>query len=500
MTPPPIVFAGMGPGARGWVTPAVAAQLVGADCIYCDDASAELVAEVVLEADHPVAVETIGADAADNARRILQAAREGARVVRACVGDGTSFRPVDAEIEALLRAKVPFVVLPGVGWESALCAATGITLTKSSDASPSFAMLEVTEGHLGLFDWAKLATSTDTLIVRTAGSVMGDLVAALMGEGRSPEAPAAYVRDLGRPTQVVERGPLRTMASRGAKVGGVGFFVLGPTVGRSPSFDAFTTRPLFGRRILTTRSLEQSRVWAEKLERAGAVPVVVPLLEFQAPADPVALRAALDAMADYDWVLFSSANGVRSTFENLSAMGRDARAFGRSRVGVVGPETASELATRGIRADRVADDFRGEGLAKVLLAEAEGARALLLRAEVAPDVLPNTLREAGWTVDIVPAYRTAQPAGAAERLRTLLEVRKVDAVTFTSSSSVDNFCDALGDDAPSLLSNAAVACIGPVTAQRSIERGLAVDVVAPQSTTTGLLQALERHFFANFAK
>ena len=249
------------------------------------------------------------------------------------------------------------------------------------------------------------------------------------------------------------------------------------------------------------RAREQAGGTAAQLREEGAEPVVVPTIEMGPPSDPGPLARAVEELAAgrYDWVAFTSANGVLRTWEALAASGRDARAFGRARLAVIGPATASALEKYGLRADLVAKEFRGEGLAEDMvrvLAGAGRSRVLLARAARARAVLPMALREAGCEVDVVTAYETHPPAPATlESLVRDLETRRIDAVAFTSSSTVDHLCDLLGARAASLLEHARIACIGPVTADTARSRGLRVDVVAAEYTVSGLVHALAETSF-----
>jgi uroporphyrinogen III methyltransferase/synthase len=257
-------------------------------------------------------------------------------------------------------------------------------------------------------------------------------------------------------------------------------------------------RPLFGRRVAVLRMVGQASETGELLRSRGADPWVVPTIELHPPEDREALRDALRRLGDYDLVAFTSVNGVERAFEELGELGLDARAFGRSRVAAIGDGTARRLADRGIRADVVAKVFRGEGLAESILewlGDARGKRVLVPRALEAREVLPEMLRQAGAQVDVVAAYRTLAPAP--ESLQSLvgaLEAGRVDAVLLTSSSTVTNLCQALGEGYLRLLGRTCVASIGPITSARARELGLEVGVEAEKFTIAGLVDALERYF------
>jgi uroporphyrinogen III methyltransferase/synthase len=248
----------------------------------------------------------------------------------------------------------------------------------------------------------------------------------------------------------------------------------------------FERRPLFGRRIVVTRTRQQASALSRALRDVGADPIEVPVIEIADPADGgAALRHAVARLATYDWIVVTSPNGAARLGRALDAAHLDARAFGAARVAAIGPATAAALRPLGVRADLVPERFVAEALLDALTDAAGPGRLLLARAEVARDVLPDGLRARGWEVDVVDAYRTV-PATVTDRQRA--GVADAEVVTFTSSSTVDRFVDAVGIDAVP----AVVACIGPVTAQTARDHGLSVDVVAEVHTVPGLVDALVR--------
>jgi len=260
-------------------------------------------------------------------------------------------------------------------------------------------------------------------------------------------------------------------------------------------------RPLLGKRVLVTRPRDQSAAAAALLQELGAEAVVVPTIEIFPPADPAPLaRALLDLLAGaYGWVAFTSANGVEHTWRALTLSGRDARAFGSARIASIGPATSRALESHGLRADVVAREFRGEGLADEMIAAIGSAgspgRVLVARAARARDALPDALRAAGCQVDVVAAYETRAVRGEAlAGLASDLALGRLDAVLFTSSSTVDSLCDALGAQAPGLLAHPRIASIGPVTTETARARGLRVDVTAAEYTLPGVVRALAESY------
>jgi uroporphyrinogen III methyltransferase/synthase len=276
--------------------------------------------------------------------------------------------------------------------------------------------------------------------------------------------------------------------------------VVGERASPLPALTWLSRLPLFGKRVLVTRAREQAGGAAAMLRERGADPVVVPTIEIHPPSDPSAMIDAVQAMAErYDWVVLTSANGVDRLWAEMKRQGKDARAFGKARVAAIGPGTATALTRCGIKADVVAREHRQEGLAAEVLAamgpDAHAPRVLVARAEVARDVLPDTLRAAGCEVDVVAVYKTRSPhRPLLDALAALLEGGEIDVVTFTSSSTVEHLCDALAARAPELLARTCIASIGPVTTEAAQKRGLRVDVTATDVTVPGLVAALEKHF------
>lgn len=250
--------------------------------------------------------------------------------------------------------------------------------------------------------------------------------------------------------------------------------------------------------MLVTRAREQAASAVALLQARGAEAVVVPAIEIHPPRDAEAMRHALaDLEERYDWVVFTSANAVTRTLDEMGRQKRRTPAFGHVKIACVGPKTADALRRRGVSVDVVALEHRQEGLIDVLLGDGECVRqmrVLLARAEVARDALPDALRNAGCLVDVVAVYRT-EPAApeTLQDLVTLLERRHIDVVTFTSSSTVEHVCDALQGNASTLLARTCVASIGPSTTQTALERGIRVDVTATEFTLSGLLDAVERY-------
>lgn len=504
-----VSLVGVGPGDPGLLTLRGARAIARADCVLHD----ALVHPAVLRHARPDAEllfvgKRKGAESAAQEEinhLMLYRARQGRRVARLKGGDPLLFARGAEECEFLAGHGVPFEVIPGVTAALGATAYAGIPLSHR-DLSSSIALVTASErtGKVrSAHDWSRLADATQTLVLYMGVHRLRDDLAALIAHGRHPDTPAAVIACGTLAEQRVLSATVATLAdvceAEGADAPAL--VVVGEVVGLRPRLRWWDTRPLCGRRVVVTRARAQSASMVDALLEDGAEAIEFPAIGFEPPGDAGPLARALDALAlgDYAVVIFTSANGVERFFGALEDRRLDARAFGRAQVAAIGPATAEALRARGVRADLVAREFVGESLAREVIdalgRRAAGARALVARAEVARAALPDALEAAGLRVDVVPVYRTVPaPAGEITALREALASGRIDAVTFTSSSTVTHVCDALGADAAGLLARTAVASIGPVTSQTARARGLTVAVEAETFTTAGLLDALRRHF------
>jgi uroporphyrinogen III methyltransferase / synthase len=397
---------------------------------------------------------------------LVALARAGKRVVWTAPGDALESGVLLGALREVARAGVPFEVVPGVGARAAAAAFAGV---------------------LGR-----------ALRVRVR-----EVARALEGEPR--DAVVTLVHAVGEPAQQVTVTTAGEAAERVRERVGEGLADCGDeeilVVIGAPDDELrwFERRPLFGKRVLVTRAVEQAASAAGLLRDEGAEAVVVPTIVVAPPADSAPMARAIAELraGRYGWVAFTSENGVERTWAAIEEAGADARVFGAARLAAVGPATASALGRHGLRADLTAKEFRGEGLAEQMVSalKGRGERVLLARAARARDVLPQALRDAGCTVDVVAAYEThPAPRPRLEALASELEEGRIDAVTFTSSSTVDNLCDALGPRAAALLGRARLASIGPVTSDTARSRGLRIDVQPREYTVAALIRALAESY------
>ncbi len=488
-----VYLVGAGPGDPGLMTARSLQLIASADSIFYDRlippgalAGAREDAELVYVGKAPgvpsVPQEEIG-------ERLVAAARAGRSVVRLKGGDPFVFGRGGEEGEALRAAGVDFEVVPGVTAGVAASAYAGIPVTHRDDASAVAFVTghEDPEKPESALDWEALGRFPGTLVFYMGVKRLGENAAALIAAGRDPEEPAAAVERGTWPGQRTVVATLATIAAAVAReeIGAPALIVVGAVAGRREGLAWLERRPLHGRRVVVTRARAQASGLAAALRELGAEAVELPAIRIEPLTASEEVRASAAAIEDFALVCLTSPNGVRLLFEALAAAGRDARALAGATVAAIGPGTARELAARGIRADVVPERFVAEALVEALAGvEVAGRRVLVARAAEARDVLPEALRERGAEVDVVALYETVREAPEEEAVAAAQEA---DYVTFTSSSTVRNLVEALGDRFPA---RARVVSIGPVTSETARDLGLRVDVEAERHDVDGLLAAL----------
>ncbi len=430
-------------------------------------------------------------------RYIVERALEGKVVARLKGGDPFVFGRGGEEAQALALAGVAFEVVPGVTSAVAAPAYAGIPLTHRNMAS-SFTVVSGSEDpdkDEPSVQWGALARSGGTLVVLMGWSALENITGTLIKEGMEPSTPVALVRWGTEPYQRTVTGTLQDIARRGVDAGLCPpvVAVIGPVVDLREEVRWFDKKPLFGKRVLVTRSRIQMSVLSEMLAEEGAEPIELPTIEFSDVDDYAHLDSAITLMHSYSWVIFTSANGVEAFFGRMKALKRDSRTFGGVKVAAIGPATAEALARCGIVADLVPEKYVSEAIVQRMEPLGlKGARVLLPRADIGRQDLADGLARLGAQVEQVCVYRTVVPQDSREKALSLLGEGNIDMVTFTSSSTVRNLLDIL-DGNGLLLQGAKVACIGPITARTARELGLQVDIVAQEYTIPGLVRAMREH-------
>ncbi len=440
-------------------------------------------------------------DQAEINRLMLDRARAGMIVVRLKGGDPFVFGRGGEEAEAVAEAGIPFEVVPGVTSAIAAPAYAGIPVTHRTLAS-SVALVTGHEDPLKpspTVEWDRLASTSGTVVFLMGMKNLPAIVAHLTASGRPATTPVALIRWGTRAEQRTVIGTLADIVRKAdeARLDPPTVIVVGEVVRLREKLNWFESRPLFGTTVLVTRPREQVGEFADLLAGYGARVLTMPTIAIVDPTDWGPLDRAIGDLARYDWVIFTSVNGVRFFFDRLRALGRDARALGRARVCAIGPRTAEELAERGFKADLVPEEYQAEGVLEAMKKEdVKGVRILIPRAEVARDILPEELRARGADVTVAVAYRTVRPEADGEALKERLRRREIGVVTLTSSSSVRNYVALFADraEASTLTANAVVACIGPITAETAESYGLKVGIRAKENTIPALAEAIVGHF------
>ncbi|WP_447972498.1 uroporphyrinogen-III C-methyltransferase [Nitrospira sp. Kam-Ns4a] len=434
-------------------------------------------------------------------RLIVEKAQAGKIVVRLKGGDPFVFGRGGEEAEAVADAGLPFEVVPGVTSAVAVPAYAGIPVTHRALASTAAFVTGHEDPEKGgsALEWPRLASANGTLVFLMGMKNLGMIVERLLAEGKSPATPVALIRWGTRASQRTVVGTLADIAEKAkeAAMEPPTVIVIGEVVRLRDRLNWFERRPLFGKRVLVTRPREQASELADLLAEAGAEPVECPMIQVVPPEDWGDVDAALAELARYQWLVFTSVNGVRQFLERLHRQGQDVRALAGLRLCCIGPRTAEELGRWGLRADLVPSEYQAEGLLETLLeAGVAGQRVLIPRAAVARELLPEQLRRRGCEVRVVTVYRTVLPSVEVETLKARLRNRELDVLTFTSSSTAANFRQLFESRAEmaELTAGMTVACIGPITARTASELGLSVAVTARENTIPALVEAIINYY------
>jgi uroporphyrinogen III methyltransferase / synthase len=492
---------GAGPGDPGLLTLRAAEALRAADVLLYDALVSDAIVAMAAPHCERVFVGKRGGNHAMPQDEIealmIRAAREGKQVVRLKGGDPFVFGRGGEEAQTLHEAGIPFEIVPGISSALAAPAYAGIPLTHREHNTA----FTVATGHedptksASTLDWSKLADPHRTLVLLMATGNLREIAEQLVAHRLPRTTPVAVIQEGTRPTQRTAIGTLATIADDVARagIGAPAVVVIGGVVRLRDELRWFDTTALFGKRVLITRTGPQSEGLARELYVRGAQPIVAPAIAIGPPDDPYPAHRAIDDLASYAWLVFTSQNGVDAFFDRLASVDADARYIGATKIAVIGERTMDRLHAHGVRADIVPAAYISEEIARALIESAQpGERVLIYRAQEARDVLPQMLEEAGLVPTVVAAYKTSVPHD-----RDFAEkAQRADVFTFTSASTVAGFATLLGGDARAaeMVRGKTVACIGPITAQAAREAGMQVDVVAETFTTGGLLDALGAHF------
>ena len=426
---------------------------------------------------------------------LVDRAKAGKTVVRLKGGDPFVFGRGGEEALALVEAGIEFEVVPGVSAGIAAPAYAGIPVTHR-DLASSVSLItghespDKTEPSL---DWKTLASDGGTLAFYMGVANLDFICRQLIEHGMSSDMPAAIIQWGTTPRQRVVVGTLSDVAekTRLAKIEPPAMIVVGKVVSLREKLNWFEKKPLFGRRIIVTRSRAQASQLTARLEELGAEVMESPAIRIEPMADLSALKQAIANRSSFDWIIFTSANGVEAYFSALCEAGLDARALAGSKIAAIGPATAEALNREGIRPDVQPERFISEEIVKALAAadNLSGKRILCPRSDIAPKDIVAALEKRGALVTDVAAYRTVADTSTVAQAAQALKDGSVDWITFTSSSTAENFFAAV-DGNLVRSSRARLASIGPSTSAALRKLGFEPAVEAKNYTIPGLVEAI----------
>ena len=426
---------------------------------------------------------------------LVDKALAGKTVTRLKGGDPFVFGRGGEEAETLVRNGVRFEVVPGITSAISVPAYAGIPVTHR-DFTTSFAVIT---GHME-FDkaessirWDKIAEAHGTLVFLMGMEKLAMIMAKLVENGRSLQTPVALIRWGTTADQKTIIGTVANIVETAKEnnFGSPAVVVVGEVVNLRQKLQWFENKQLFGKRIVVTRARNQASVLAEKIEELGGESWEFPVIEIVPPADFAPLDRAISHLKDFTWLIFTSVNGVEYFFQRLKDLGKDIRELAGIKICAIGPATKQAVEKYHLQVDLVPEQYVAEAVLDKLRGRlGPKDKVLLPRAEVAREILPETISGWGIPIEVVPTYRTVQGDAEREQLVEMLQKKQIDMVTFTSSSTVKNFIKLIGEDNLALLEGVKVASIGPITSQTARDLGLCVDIVAEKYTIDGLITAV----------
>ena len=499
-----VYLIGGGPGSPDLITVKAEECLQKADVIVYDylinesllslrGKDAELIYVGKKSGQHTMSQEEIN-------RLLIAKAEQGLTVARLKGGDPFIFGRGGEEAMGLAQAGIQFEIVPGVTSAVAVPAYAGIPLTHR-DRSSTVCFITGHEDpakETSSINWDSLAQSPGTLVFLMGIGNLAKIARKLIDSGRPAHSPVAVISNGTTPNQKTVTGTLEDIEQKAkdANLTPPGVIVVGDVVGLREHLNWFETRPLSGKNILVTRPEDQAPGFISILSSLGARCIQIPAIRIVPPTTWEQLDKAISGLSIYDWILFTSVNGVKYFFQRLQVAKKDARYLSAIRIGVIGPKTAEALLARGVSPDLIPQRYSAEGIMEALHRyPLKGKRVLLVRPVVASDYLPEKLKTRGAKVDMVEPYQTVQPEYDHNQLDDLFKKATIDMLTFTSPSTVDNFLSLFeGKSVSKEISKLLVACIGPVTARRATEKGLTVAVVPDEYTGDALARAIAEFY------
>lgn len=496
-----VYLVGAGPGDPGLLTLRGLECLRRADLVLYDG----LVNPLVLRQSHARAERTCRVtagnerrlDQAEINRRLIAAAKEGKTVVRLKGGDPFIFGRGSEEAAALAAEGIPFEVVPGVTAAVAAGEYAGFSVTHREHASAVAFITGHEDPAKGTpsLDYRVLAAFPGTLVFYMGWHRLPQIAAALMGAGKGANTPVAVISHATWPSQQTVTGTLETIERQVAQAGlrPPSLIVVGECVRQREQIAWFEHRPLFGRRIGVTRADEQADSQVDRILELGAEPVLMPTLELLPPENWQTIDAVVKRLPEFDWLVFTSANGVNALLGRLWELGGDVRWLAKARLAAIGPSTAEALRAFQLRADVVPAIYRAEELATALRPLVQNRRVLWARADRVRDVLRAELTAAGAHLDEVVVYRHRDLDAWPTELIERLNLGHVDWIGVSSPAIARNVARLLPEPARSLLgARIRIASISPVTSAACQAVGLPVSAEAAEHTWEGILAAIQQ--------
>ena len=495
-----VYLVGAGPGRADLITGRGAEVLGAADCVIYDKlANPALLQYARKDAELIHVPKRIGEGSCMQGeinQVLVEKALAGKTIVRLKGGDPCMFGRMAEELAVLIEAGVEFEIVPGVTAALAVSSYAGIMLTDRQYSSQVvFITGREAEDKDGTnIDWDVLAKFPGTIVFYMGVSTLDSIARQLIENGKPADTPAAVVSNATFPTQRVVRAPLERISEtcRQQEIQPPAIVVIGAAAASDARFDWFTKKPLFGRSIVVTRDAAGNTDFAARIIRRGGNPLEFETIKIKPLTDSNDFLRALARIGQYEWIIFTSVNGVTMFFNALQNMGKDTRVFGSTRIAAIGSRTSEQLGRFGIKADFVPGVFTSRELGRQLtnFANLSNKRILLLRSELASSELVEILAEAGAEVDNVAIYTAVAAKSDSARLVDGISKGSIDWLTFASSSSVNGFFEQIDSEMVNS-GNVAVASVGPVTSKRLVELGIKVNVTAKEHTLDGLLDAIE---------
>jgi uroporphyrinogen III methyltransferase/synthase len=499
-----VYLIGAGPGDPGLLTIKAKECIENADVVVYDYLASPFLLDYAKKDAQIIYVGKKGGDhtlSQDGINQLLvDKAKLGLDIARLKGGDPFVFGRGGEEAQMLLSFGVPYEVIPGVTSAIAAPAYAGIPVTHRDHTS----FVSFITGHENpdkketRMQWSIYARSNATLVFLMGVKNLTNIAKNLINNGKSPDTPVALVRWGTTARQQTVTGTLETIVEKvkKAKLKSPAIIVIGSVVSLRDELAWFDKRPLFGKRIVITRARAQASSLVSKLSKLGAQCIEIPTIKIAPPEDISPLKKSIENIHNYDWLVFTSVNGVKFFFNTLFDMGKDVRALGHLKLACIGPVTKERLQDYGIISDILPETYRAESVIKAFSnIELKNRRILLPRAKKARTILPEELTQMGAKVDEVIAYETLLDIDKKEELITLLQNSKIDAVTFTSSSTVSNFISLLDSkDSRKLLKNIVTASIGPITSKTARSLDIEPEIEAEEYTIQGLVDSLLAHY------